>query len=115
MLSSCALDLRIGISLAKRPLGIVFAFQSAVRQTAMKAMLLDKIATLEKGTQPLRFSEVDPPPFGAADVLIRVKVCGVCHTELDEIEGRTPPSRLPAILGHQVIGEVVAAGDAVHP
>ena len=39
--------------------------------------------------------------------------CGVCHTELDEIEGRTPPPGLPVIPGHQVVGRVVATGDDV--
>lgn len=39
-------------------------------------------------------------------MLLRVTRCGVCHTELDEIEGRTPPPRLPVVLGHQVVGLV---------
>jgi propanol-preferring alcohol dehydrogenase len=42
-----------------------------------------------------------------------VFTCGVCHTELDEIEGRTPPPRLPIVLGHQVVGRVEDAGAAV--
>jgi propanol-preferring alcohol dehydrogenase len=46
-------------------------------------------------------------------VLIKVAACGVCHTELDEIEGRLRPPRLPIVPGHQVIGRVVARGDAV--
>jgi propanol-preferring alcohol dehydrogenase len=41
---------------------------------------------------------------------IRVTACGVCHTELDEIEGRTPPPRLPVIPGHEVIGRVDKLG-----
>jgi propanol-preferring alcohol dehydrogenase len=44
---------------------------------------------------------------------VRVSACGVCHTELDEIEGRTPPPRLPIILGHQVVGTVAATGPGV--
>ena len=52
----------------------------------------------------------DPSP-GAGEILIRVSVCGVCHTELDEIEGRMPPPRLPIILGHQVVGRVEALGE----
>ncbi len=54
----------------------------------------------------------DPIP-GDNDVLIKVSACGVCHTELDEIEGRTIPSRLPVIPGHQVIGRVKSAGKNV--
>ena len=42
--------------------------------------------------------------------MIRVSRCGVCHTELDEIEGRTPPPKLPVVLGHQVVGRVEALG-----
>ena len=44
------------------------------------------------------------------EILLKVSVCGVCHTELDEIEGRTPPSQLPIIPGHQVVGRVVKQG-----
>jgi propanol-preferring alcohol dehydrogenase len=44
------------------------------------------------------------------EVLLRVSACGVCHTELDEIEGRTPPPRLPVVPGHEVVGRVEAAG-----
>ena len=44
--------------------------------------------------------------------MIQVTACGVCHTELDEIEGRLPPPRLPVIPGHQVIGRVAGIGPA---
>jgi alcohol dehydrogenase, propanol-preferring len=47
------------------------------------------------------------------EVLIRVRACGVCHTELDEIEGRTPPPVLPMILGHQVVGTIASKGTGV--
>jgi propanol-preferring alcohol dehydrogenase len=43
---------------------------------------------------------------GDHEIRIRVAACGVCHTELDEIEGRTPPPRFPIIPGHQVVGQV---------
>jgi propanol-preferring alcohol dehydrogenase len=46
-------------------------------------------------------------------VLIRISACGVCHTELDEIEGRTPPPRLPVIPGHQAVGVVEKTGGGV--
>jgi propanol-preferring alcohol dehydrogenase len=42
-----------------------------------------------------------------------VAACGVCHTELDEIEGRTAPPRLPVILGHEVVGTIDRLGDGV--
>jgi alcohol dehydrogenase, propanol-preferring len=76
----------------------------------MKAMLLQRIASLEAEPQPLVLSELPEPIPGGGEILIRVDTCGVCHTELDEIEGRTPPPRLPVILGHQVVGRVAATG-----
>ncbi|MCP4669389.1 MAG: alcohol dehydrogenase catalytic domain-containing protein, partial [Deltaproteobacteria bacterium] len=50
------------------------------------------------------------PVPGEKEILVRVSACGVCHTELDEIEGRTPPPRLPVVLGHQVVGRVEKTG-----
>jgi len=79
----------------------------------MKAMLLRRIASLVDNPTPLDLADVAEPAPGAQDILIRVSVCGVCHTELDEIEGRTPPPRLPVIPGHQVVGRVEAPGRAV--
>lgn len=76
----------------------------------MKAMVLNEICDLRENSSPLQFSERPVPEPGPGEILIRVSTCGVCHTELDEIEGRTPPSRLPIILGHQVVGRVEAGG-----
>lgn len=76
----------------------------------MKAMVLERISTLKENPQPLRYGDFDDPSPGDCDVLVRVSACGVCHTELDEIEGRTPPPRLPVIPGHQVVGTVVQSG-----
>jgi propanol-preferring alcohol dehydrogenase len=79
----------------------------------MKAMILSSIADLEHNTEPLQMAEMPDPVPGDNDVLLKVSACGVCHTELDEIEGRTPPPRFPVIPGHQVIGIVEAAGKNV--
>ncbi|MEW5869428.1 MAG: zinc-dependent alcohol dehydrogenase family protein [Chloroflexota bacterium] len=76
----------------------------------MKAMLLERIVDLASHSTPLRLAEVPTPQPGDGEILIEVRACGVCHTELDEIEGRTPPPRLPVILGHQVVGRVVELG-----
>lgn len=76
----------------------------------MKAMLLERIASLEENPTPLKPAEVAEPEPGPGEILIRVGACGVCHTELDEIEGRTPPPNLPVIPGHQVVGSVIASG-----
>lgn len=80
----------------------------------MKAMLLESLGPVSENSEPLRLAEVDTPEPGAEQVLIRVSACGVCHTELDEIEGRTPPPVLPIIPGHQVVGEVVEKGERVN-
>ncbi len=80
----------------------------------MKAMMLDRVVSLAVNQEPLRLVELPVPEPAEGELLIRVHTCGVCHTELDEIEGRTPPSFFPVILGHQVVGEVVALGSGVN-
>jgi alcohol dehydrogenase, propanol-preferring len=76
----------------------------------MKAQLLHRLGSLDTLAEPLELADVPDPIPGPGEVLIRVSVCGVCHTELDEIEGRTPPPFLPVIPGHQVVGHVVQCG-----
>lgn len=76
----------------------------------MKAMLLHKITDLKKDRHPLMLTEVQEPVIHDHEILIRVSACGICHTELDEIEGRTPPPVFPVIPGHQVVGQVVGNG-----
>jgi propanol-preferring alcohol dehydrogenase len=76
----------------------------------MRAMLLTATASLDANPAPLEFTEIDDPSPAGDEILIRVAACGVCHTELDEIEGRTPPPRLPVVPGHEVVGRVVASG-----
>jgi propanol-preferring alcohol dehydrogenase len=72
----------------------------------MKAMVLEALADVRINPTPLRLLSLDEPIPGEGEVLLRVTRCGVCHTELDEIEGRTPPPQLPVILGHQVVGVI---------
>ncbi|WP_231717091.1 zinc-dependent alcohol dehydrogenase family protein [Desulfosarcina ovata] len=76
----------------------------------MKAMMLTRVHDLADGDAPLVPRTVPVPDPGDAEILIQITACGVCHTELDEIEGRTPPPRFPVIPGHQVVGRVAAAG-----
>lgn len=76
----------------------------------MKAMLLDAVCDLSRTTTPLRMTSCPVPAPGDREILIKVAACGVCHTELDEIEGRTPPAHFSVILGHQVVGTVVENG-----
>ena len=73
----------------------------------MKAMVLKEISTVER--EPLRLEDLPDPVPGPGEILVKVSVCGVCHTELDEIEGRLQ-SKLPVVLGHQVVGKVAALG-----
>lgn len=76
----------------------------------MKAAVLEKITSVRENPQPLSFVELPEPVPAARQILVRVSACGICHTELDEIEGRTPPPSLPFILGHQIVGIVEKRG-----
>lgn len=76
-------------------------------------MILSRIASLDDVESPLELVDLPTPEPAERELLVEVSVCGVCHTELDEIEGRTPPSRFPMILGHEIIGHVVECGTGV--
>jgi propanol-preferring alcohol dehydrogenase len=75
----------------------------------MKAMVLKARADMRENEAPLELVELPAPEPRAGELLLEVSACAVCHTELDEIEGRTPP-RLPVIPGHQAVGRVAALG-----
>jgi propanol-preferring alcohol dehydrogenase len=79
----------------------------------MKAMVLNKIWNLEENKNPLELVELQIPVQGENEILVKVSACGICHTELDEIEGRTPPPIFPIILGHQIVGRVYTIGSKV--
>lgn len=76
-------------------------------------MLLKTLGPMSPTATPLVIADMPRPAPTPTEVLIRVTVCGVCHTELDEIEGRTPPLDLPVVPGHQVVGIVEDAGALV--
>jgi propanol-preferring alcohol dehydrogenase len=76
----------------------------------MRAMEIRDIRDLTLCREPLWSVERPVPVPGPGKILVHVSSCRVCHTELDEIEGRTPPPRFPVIPGHQVIGKVVETG-----
>ncbi|HEY5692248.1 MAG TPA: alcohol dehydrogenase catalytic domain-containing protein, partial [Cyclobacteriaceae bacterium] len=78
----------------------------------MKAYHLTGVHDLKVEKAPLKLVEVDVPIPNRREILIKIKCCGICHTEIDEIEGRTPPAVYPVIPGHQVVGEVSASGSA---
>ncbi|MCP4726410.1 MAG: zinc-dependent alcohol dehydrogenase family protein [bacterium] len=79
----------------------------------MKAMVLNEIFNILENREPLEPIDLPIPVPGDNEVLIKISTCGVCHTELDEIEGRTPPQVFPMILGHQAVGKVVGKGAGV--
>lgn len=73
----------------------------------MRAMLLEAPRT------PLVLKEMPNPVPTAGQVLIRVRACGVCRTDLHIVDGELPHPKLPLILGHQIVGTVLALGDGV--
>jgi propanol-preferring alcohol dehydrogenase len=74
----------------------------------MKAMVLRDFAPVEKN--PLEFADIPNPEPGDEDILIKVNVCGVCHTDLHTVEGDLPEAALPIIPGHQIVGRVEKRG-----
>jgi propanol-preferring alcohol dehydrogenase len=74
----------------------------------MKAMVLKKISSVEG--KFLELVDLPKPIPSSRQILVKVSACGVCHTELDEIEGRVSPSRFPMILGHEIVGRVESLG-----
>jgi alcohol dehydrogenase, propanol-preferring len=74
----------------------------------MKACLLRAPARVE--TNPLEFTDAQVPEPGEGEVLVRVRACGVCRTDLHVIEGELPPRKSPVIPGHQVVGIVEKQG-----
>lgn len=79
----------------------------------MKAMILQRSVSLESEDAPLELVDLPVPEPAANEVLIRVLACGVCHTEIDEIEGRTAPPRYPVVPGHEIVGIIEAVGKKV--
>ncbi|MBW8041431.1 MAG: zinc-dependent alcohol dehydrogenase family protein [Planctomycetes bacterium] len=73
----------------------------------MKAMILKKVAPIEE--KPLELEELPVPKPGPKQIRVKISACGICHTELDEIEGRLQ-AELPIILGHQIVGTVESLG-----
>ncbi len=74
----------------------------------MKAQVLDQPGAVE--TDPLHLREVEQPTPGEGEILVRVRACGVCHTDLHVVEGELPNPKLPIIPGHEIVGVVEALG-----
>jgi propanol-preferring alcohol dehydrogenase len=86
---------------------------NARKRSNVQAQILNRLVNLADNPQPLALTTLPDPVPQASEILVKVTACGVCHTELDEIEGRTPPPHLPIVLGHQVVGRVAAIGEYV--
>jgi len=74
----------------------------------MKAMVLEGISGIE--SSPLVLTDVDVPEPSDGEVRVKVRVCGVCRTDLHVIEGELPKEKLPVIPGHQIVGIVDKVG-----
>jgi propanol-preferring alcohol dehydrogenase len=77
----------------------------------MKAMVLKKISRIEDN--PLEMTDIPDPKPNSKEILVKISVCGICHTELHQIEGKLTPSELPRVLGHQIVGKVEEKGKEV--
>ena len=75
----------------------------------MQAMLLKKPDWIEKN--PLQPVEMEKPTIKSDEILVKVKVCGVCHTDLHTVEGELEPVKKPLVPGHQVVGVVEERGE----
>jgi alcohol dehydrogenase, propanol-preferring len=73
----------------------------------VRAMLLDAPRT------PLRPAALPEPVAGPGELLVRVSACGVCRTDLHVVDGELPHPKLPLVVGHQIVGEVVGEGRRV--
>ena len=73
----------------------------------MKAMLLDVVG------RPLRLAELPIPVPKEDEVLLRVHACGVCRTDLHVMDGELTNPKTPLVLGHEIVGVLVAKGQEV--
>jgi propanol-preferring alcohol dehydrogenase len=77
----------------------------------MKAMVLSCPAPIE--TAPLEYRDIPIPEPGPSEILVRIRYCGICHTDLHTVEGELPPVTSSIVPGHQIIGFVEKRGKAV--
>jgi propanol-preferring alcohol dehydrogenase len=75
--------------------------------STMKAMVLERVG------EPLRLLDLPVPRPGIGQILIKVKACGICRTDLHVLEGDLKNPKLPLILGHEIVGVVAEMGEGV--
>ncbi len=76
----------------------------------MKAYIINEVKIIDRNSIPLKLVELKVPVLLSGENLIKISCCGICHTELDELEGRASPSAFPVIPGHQIIGSIETTG-----
>ena len=74
----------------------------------MRAMLMRQPAAV--ADRPLRMEDVADPTPGPGEILVEVRACGICRTDLHVVEGELPVLRTPLVPGHQVVGRVAGRG-----
>jgi propanol-preferring alcohol dehydrogenase len=74
----------------------------------MRAMLFTKVGV------PLRATELPMPVPGPQQLLIQVRACAVCRTDLHVVDGELTQPKLPLVPGHEIVGTVIKAGSGVH-
>jgi propanol-preferring alcohol dehydrogenase len=79
----------------------------------MKAAILASPSSIAE--RPLQIVDVADPRVRSGHVLLRVRACGVCRTDLHIVEGELPPKQVRIIPGHQIVGEVIDGGSDVIP
>lgn len=72
-----------------------------------------KAARFHEVGKELKVEDVEVPKIGSNDVLLRIRACGNCHTDLHFIDGILKPAKVPMILGHEMAGEVSEIGSSV--
>ena len=74
----------------------------------MRAMILERPRPV--GEAPLHLNELRTPTPGPGEILVRIRCCGICHTDLHTVEGDLQLPKLPVVPGHQIVGIVDAVG-----
>jgi propanol-preferring alcohol dehydrogenase len=77
------------------------------RNPSMRAMVLEQVR------QPLKLQERDVPEPGPGQVLLEIRACAVCRTDLHVVDGELPHPKLPLIIGHEIVGRVIRLGEGV--
>lgn len=92
-------------------MGISSYMMTEPRTTIATAAPVRKAAPIE--SDPVRVERLELPALEAHQVLLEVRACGVCRTDLHVVEGDLPQHRMPIVPGHQIVGRIVERGEGV--